>query len=259
MDREKPILECRAKVSMTGIIISALSVMVWLVSFFVSEDKTTPFDLAQQSILLAGALLACWDTIELWSLNRKNIPLLRLYNDHIEYKRQLWRDGYELYYFQDITEVERDLKSITIRLNNGWKTAVTYIDERDFDLAAIIRDSMDAYRQNQTAGDANVQRKFRSVYESGKMSSLNLLKTAVALVMIAPTFYVLLKEMRGSFHSSVKEMRGTFHSSGFAETFLTPWGILVLSAIVIGLCVLLWDKSQSAAKGEARTKKKERY
>lgn len=248
MDREKPILECRAKVSMTGIIISALSVMVWFVSFFVSEDKTTPFDLAQQSILLAGALLACWDTIELWSLNRKNIPLLRLYNDHIEYKRQLWRDGYELYYFQDITEVERDLKSITIRLNNGWKTAVTYIDERDFDLAAIIRDSMDAYRQNQTAGDANVQRKFRSVYESGKMSSLNLLKTAVALVMIASTFYVLLKEMRG-----------TFHSSGFAETFLTPWGILVLSAIVIGLCVLLWDKSQSAAKGEARTKKKERY
>ncbi len=242
MDRAKPILECKAKASMARIIISALSVLMWGVSFFLFEDKTRLINIAYQSLLFTGALLGCWDAIELWALNKKNIPLLRIFDDRIEYKRKLWRDGYELYYFQDIAEVERGFNSVTIRLNNGWKTDVNRIDEQDFDLAKIIRESIDDYRKALPADDTGRQRKFRSVY-SGKVSSLNLLKLTIVLIINAPLSYGLINEICGTFRISINEICDTFRASGFAETFLTPVGILVLSAIVIGLCVLLWHKS----------------
>ena len=84
------------------------------------------------------------------------MPLLRLYNDRIEYKGDIYNSEDDVYYFQDIVGIKDNVSDVIVTLSDGFKKEVQLgrLDSEDCDLKELVKSAYNSYKSQNKASSS---------------------------------------------------------------------------------------------------------
>ncbi len=160
----KPIREVYAKTHIGALTFQIICLVLILVLFnfvfFDSDNIDCSWSFIRNVTMACVTLLGCGkslkDSLRAIVLRKRCVPLLRLYNDRIEYKGDIYNSEDDVYYFQDIVGIKDNVSDVIVTLSDGFKKEVQLgrLDSEDCDLKELVKSAYNSYKSQNKASSS---------------------------------------------------------------------------------------------------------